>query len=68
VPPSNMKNTRNSLKIAGSLDFVHRPVFYKLENTTLRKLDLFPSSGERAKTPAQLGPLERAKLNLSIVI
>jgi hypothetical protein len=27
------------------LDFVHRPDFYKQENTTFRKLDLFPSSG-----------------------
>jgi hypothetical protein len=25
----------------------HRPVFYRLENTSFRKLDLFPSSGER---------------------
>jgi hypothetical protein len=30
----------------GFLDFVHRPEFYNQENTTLRKLDLFPSSGE----------------------
>jgi hypothetical protein len=28
------------------LDFVHRPDFYKPENTTFQKLDLFPSSGE----------------------
>jgi hypothetical protein len=27
----------------GFLDFVHRPEFYKQENTTFRKLDLFPS-------------------------
>jgi hypothetical protein len=27
------------------LDFVHRPDFQKQENTTFRKLDLFPSSG-----------------------
>jgi hypothetical protein len=32
--------------ITGFLDFVHRPEFYKQENTTFRKLDLFPSSGE----------------------
>jgi hypothetical protein len=33
---------------------------------TFRKLDLFPSSGERGKkTPTQLGPLERANLNHS---
>jgi hypothetical protein len=32
-----------------------------LENTTFRKLDLFPSSGEGGgETPTQLGPLERA--------
>jgi hypothetical protein len=32
--------------ITGGLDYVHRQVFYKLEDTTFRKLDLFPSSGE----------------------
>jgi hypothetical protein len=26
--------------------FVHRPVFWKLESTTFRKLDLIPSTGE----------------------
>jgi hypothetical protein len=36
--------------ITGFLEFVHRPVFYKLENTTFRKLDLFPSSGEGGDT------------------
>jgi hypothetical protein len=34
--------------VTGVLDFVHRPVFKKLEN--FRKLDLFPSSGEVGKT------------------
>jgi hypothetical protein len=29
-----------------------------------RKLDLFPSSGEERETPALLGPLERANLNV----
>jgi hypothetical protein len=39
-----------------------------LENTTFRKLDLFPSSGEGGeKTPTQLGPLERANLNPCLV-
>jgi hypothetical protein len=28
------------------LDFVHHPDFYKPKNTTFRKLDLFPSSGD----------------------
>jgi hypothetical protein len=33
-------------------------------NTTFRKLDLFPLSGEVGeKTPAHLGPLEKANLN-----
>jgi hypothetical protein len=37
----------------------------KLENTTYRKLGLFPSSGrwEGGRTPSQLGPLERANFN-----
>jgi hypothetical protein len=30
-----------------------------LNNTTFRKLDLFPSAGEGWKTPTQLDPLER---------
>jgi hypothetical protein len=30
----------------GSDRFVHRPVFWKLENATFRRLHLFPSSGE----------------------
>jgi hypothetical protein len=34
-------NTRNYWV----LDFLHRPVFWELENTTFRKLHLFPSSG-----------------------
>jgi hypothetical protein len=33
-------------RITGFLDFFHRPVFCKIENTTFRKLNLFPSSGE----------------------
>jgi hypothetical protein len=35
-----------TLITTGFLDLVHRPEFYKQENTTFRKLDLFPSSGE----------------------
>jgi hypothetical protein len=35
-----------------------------LKNKTMfRKLDLFPSSGERRETPTLLGSLERANLN-----
>jgi hypothetical protein len=51
-----------TLIITGFLIFVHHPVFEELDNTTFRKLDLFPSSGERGETPTQLGPLERANL------
>jgi hypothetical protein len=38
------------LRITGCSDFVHRPIFWKLENTMFRKLDLFPSSGEGVDT------------------
>jgi hypothetical protein len=50
-------------KHSESLDFVHRPVFQITRNTTFRKLDLFPFSGELRETPTLLGPLERANLN-----
>jgi hypothetical protein len=33
-------------RITGFLQFVHHPVFQKLEKTMFRKLDLFSSSGE----------------------
>jgi hypothetical protein len=39
------------LRITGFLTFVHPPEFYILENTTFRKLDQFPSSGEGKETP-----------------
>jgi hypothetical protein len=42
-------------ELLGFFNFVHRPVFQKLENTTFRKLDLFPSSGEGEEAPAVLG-------------
>jgi hypothetical protein len=38
-------------------------ILTKLENTTFRKLDLFPSSGYGWETATLLGPLERANLN-----
>jgi hypothetical protein len=51
-------------RITGFLDSVHRPVFCKIQkNTTFRKLDLFPCSGEDWGTPAMLGALERSNLN-----
>jgi hypothetical protein len=34
-----------------------------LENTTFRKMDLFPFSDEGGGEVTQLGPLERANLN-----
>jgi hypothetical protein len=43
------------------MDFVHRLGNSKeIENMTFRKLDLFPSSGERKETPIIPGPLETA--------
>jgi hypothetical protein len=33
------------VRITAFFDFFHHPVFYKLENTTFWKLNLFPSSG-----------------------
>jgi hypothetical protein len=36
----------------------------QLEGTTIRKLDLFQSSGEGRETPTLLGALEWAILNL----
>jgi hypothetical protein len=45
--PSYLYTEKGSKFITtGFLDFVHRPEFCKQENTTFRKLDLFPSSGE----------------------
>jgi hypothetical protein len=51
-----------SLRTTGFLDFVHRAEFQILENTTFRKLDLVPSSGERRETPTLLVSLDRANL------
>jgi hypothetical protein len=53
-----------ALRITGFLDFVHRHEFWILENTKVRKLDLFPSSDEARESPTVLGPLERANVNL----
>jgi hypothetical protein len=49
--------------IIASLDFAHRPELEILENTTFRKLDVYPSSGEERKTRTLLGPSKRANLN-----
>jgi hypothetical protein len=53
----------NRLITTGFLDFVHPPEFYKQENTTFQKLDLFPSSGEGGGAPTLLGTLEKTYLN-----
>jgi hypothetical protein len=50
----NIKNFR----ISGLCPTPGRP-----ENTTFRKLEPIPSSGEGMKAPTLLGPLERSKLN-----
>jgi hypothetical protein len=55
-----------SLRITLFLNFVHRPIFDILENTTFRELDLFPSSGEGGETLILLGALERIYLSQSI--
>jgi hypothetical protein len=54
----------STLGNTGFLDFVHRPVFQKLEKTTFRKGICFHSQ-VRGKTPTLLRPLERANLNHS---
>jgi hypothetical protein len=51
-----LSHTKSYLKNTGILDFLHRPAFWRTENTTFRKLDLFPSSGPQ--TPTLLGLLE----------
>jgi hypothetical protein len=52
-----------TLITTGFLDFVHRPEFYNQENTTFRKLDLFPSSGEGGGAPTLLGTLQTLLAN-----
>jgi hypothetical protein len=46
-------------KITGFMDFVHSPEFWMLENTTFRKLDTFPSSGEGEEDIYSVGPLKK---------
>jgi hypothetical protein len=50
-------------RFTGILDFVHCLYYKKLENTTFRKAEQFPSSGEGGETPGLLGPLERGNLS-----
>jgi hypothetical protein len=47
-------------EICAFLDFVYRPEFCIIENSTFREVDLLPSSGEGRDIPTLLGHLERA--------
>jgi hypothetical protein len=53
--------TRIILGITGFLHFFHCPVFYRIENTTFPKLDLFPSSSEVGEDTYAVGPLRKSK-------
>jgi hypothetical protein len=45
---------RVSLRIAGFLDFIHRPEFWVLDNTTFRKTGSVSASGKGRVTPTLL--------------
>jgi hypothetical protein len=55
------------LRITEFLDFVYRPEFLILENTTFWKLGLFPSSAKERNTSTLVGPLERTNFFLSFL-
>jgi hypothetical protein len=46
--------------ITGFLDLFHRPVFQRTENTTFRKMDLFPSSDEGGEDTYSVGSLRKS--------
>jgi hypothetical protein len=48
------------LRITGFLEFVHLPLFKKLEDRTFRKMDLFPSSGEGEGDTYSVGSLGKS--------
>jgi hypothetical protein len=53
----------DTLRITEFLDYIHSAIFEETQkNTTFRKLDLLPPSGECCETPTLLGPLERDNL------
>jgi hypothetical protein len=45
------------------MDLVHCPEFLILQSAAFRKLDVFPSSGEKKETRTLLGTLKRGNLN-----
>jgi hypothetical protein len=47
-------------RITGFSDFFYLPVFYRKENTTFRKLDLFPFTGEGGEDTYSVGPLRKS--------
>jgi hypothetical protein len=47
-------------RVAGFLDFFHRPVFLGGRNTMFRKRDLLPSSGEGGEDIYSVGSLRRS--------
>jgi hypothetical protein len=53
---SEARNVKPDLRITGFSDFMHRPVF---ENTTFRKIYMFPSSGEEGDTYS-IGSLKKS--------
>jgi hypothetical protein len=59
---SNLQCAVPKLRINGFVDFVHHLVFWKLENATFQKLNLFPPSRWRGKH-LLCWVLERANLN-----
>jgi hypothetical protein len=51
------------------LDIFHRPAFFWSTNTTFRKLDLFPSSGEGGRRHLlSWAPLRRVNLNPTVAL
>jgi hypothetical protein len=69
------KQTRNEnfvscetvLTSTGFSGFIHRPIFWKLEHTMFRKLDLFPSSGEEGDTYSDHQPPVERNNDLAIL-
>jgi hypothetical protein len=54
-----------TFEMTGFVNFIQFPE--KLENSTFRKLAVFPSTGEGRETSTRLDPLKRVNLNHWIV-